>query len=438
VRKAAFICVCLLIIQTPALLTQAPPAAPAVTAIRAGRLIDPETGTMATNQIILVEGETIKAVGPNVAIPSGATVIDLSKLTVLPGLVESHNHLALTHAYPPIPNSLYIQYLTKSSETRTVEMVSNAIQMLNAGFTVVRDMGNSGRYIDTAVRQGIEQGWIPGPTIINSGIIIGPMGGQFSPTPELWRLGIVYPEYLEADTPDEIVKAVRQNVLFGAKVIKVGVDTKPYMYTVDELKLVVAEAAKAGLKVEAHQQSVEGARRAIEAGVWSIAHATGLTDANHKLMAQKGIFRCGTETPVNEVRGRNKAAFERSVASLKNAYENKVPIVLGTDGDYYIPGMTRADVVLTYLPAFTAAGIPAPEILKALTVTGYKLSELEKVRGLIKPGLAADLIAVPGNPLADIDAVRDVQFVMKDGLVFRRDGVMAPQKFFHGGPERLR
>jgi len=125
------------------------------------------------------------------------------------------------------------------------------------------------------------------------------------------------------------------------------------------------------------------------------------------------------------------------VASLKNAYENKVPLTFGTDADFWVRGKTRGEVVLDYLMAWKAAGIPVPDILRALTVNGYKVSEVEKVRGLIKPGLAADLIAVPGDPLADIDAVRDVQFVMKDGLVFKHDGVVTPQQFFNGGPVRL-
>jgi imidazolonepropionase-like amidohydrolase len=194
-----------------------------VTAIRAGHLIDPETGTSAANQVILVEAGKITAIGANLAIPAGAQTIDLSAQTVLPGLVDAHNH---------------------------------------------RDLGNAGNYADTALRQAIDQGWIPGPTIINSGIIIGGFGGQFTPTPE--RAELVYPEYLDADTPDEIVKAVRKNILFGAKVIKIMVDSKSYGYTVDEMKLFVAEAAKSGMKVAGHVQTPAGARRAIEAGICQV------------------------------------------------------------------------------------------------------------------------------------------------------------------------
>jgi imidazolonepropionase-like amidohydrolase len=296
-------------------------------------------------------------------------------------------------------------------------------------------MGNNGDYADTALRVAIEQGWIPGPTIINSGIIIGGMGGQFWPTPEMAvGKGIVYPEYLDADTPDEIVKAVRQNELFGARVIKICVDCKPWGYSVEEIKLVIAEAAKAGLKVEGHVQTVDGARRAIEAGIWSIAHDIGMTDEMHKLMAQKGVWRAGTETPITLEGHTTKERYEKTLGLLKNAYDNKVPLTFSTDADYYISGKTRGEVAIEFLRTWKDAGIPNVDILRAMTTNGYKVSETESVRGPIKPGLAADLIAVPGDPLEDIDALRDVQFVMKDGLVFKRDGVMTPAAFFHGGP----
>src|SRR5262245_24409879 len=256
-----------------------------VTAIRAGRLVDPEAGTVLTNQVILVENGRFTAVGGNVTIPAGAQVIDLSQLTVLPGLVDAHNHLALTYKEEPESNMYYLTYVLDSTPLRAIQAASNGMQMLNAGFTIVRDMGNNGNYADTALRQAIEQGWIPGPTIINSGIIIGGMGGQFSPTPEMAKQhNIVYPEYLDADTPDEIVKAVRQNELFGARVIKICVDCKPWGYSVDDIKLVIAEAAKANLKVEGHVQTVDGARRAVDAGIYIIAHGNALTPEHHKQM----------------------------------------------------------------------------------------------------------------------------------------------------------
>jgi imidazolonepropionase-like amidohydrolase len=416
---------------------QAPAPAPSpVTVIRAGRLFDPDAGRVLTNQVILVEGSRIRDVGPAVAIPAGAQVIDLSGMTVMPGLVEAHNHLALT--YKPIPenNVYYFTYVQESTPLRAIQAVSNGIQMLASGFTIVRDMGNNGNYADTALRQAIEQGWIPGPTIINSGIIIGGMGGQFFPTPEMAREhNIVYPEYLDADTPDEIVKAVRQNILFGAKVIKICVDCKPYGYTTDEIRLVMREAAKAGLKVEGHVQTLNGARNAIEAGIWSIAHSSALNDEMHKLMAQKGIWRAGTETPPG-LAGHpvSPEAYQRTVAGLKNAYENKVPLTFSTDADYWVEGKTRGELCLEFIKAWKDAGIPNADTLRAMTINGYKVSETENTRGPIKPGFFADLIAMPGNPLEDLEALKRVQFVMKDGQVFKRDGVMTPGAFFHPGP----
>jgi imidazolonepropionase-like amidohydrolase len=413
----------------------APAAAPRVVAVRAGRLVDPATGSIARDQIILVRGNRFEAIGAGLAIPAGAEVIDLSGLTVLPGLVDSHNHLAITYKVDPERNNYYVTVISDSTPLRAIQAASNGIQMLAAGFTIVRDMGNNGLYADTALRQAIEEGWIPGPQIINAGIIIGSTGGQFWPTPEMGiQKHVVYPEYIEADTPDELVKAVRQNMLYGAKVIKICADCKPWGYSVDDVKLVVAEAAKAGLKVEAHAQTVDGARRAIEGGVWSIAHDLGLDDANHRLMAKKGTFRAGTETPISLTDHQTEAGFKRDVASLRNAWENKVNITYSTDADYWVPGKTRGEVAISFIETWKAAGIPPKDILKAMTTTGYRCAQTESSRGPIKTGLAADLIAVPGNPLESIDALRDVQFVMKDGVVFKQKGVMTPGPFFHGGP----
>ncbi len=413
-----------------------PTAGPAIiTAVKAGKLIDPESGTVLSNQIILIENGKFKEIGPSVKIPAGAEVIDLSALTVLPGLVDAHNHLALTYKVVPERNIYYYTYITESSALRAIQAASNGMQMLSSGFTIVRDMGNNGNYVDTALRQAIEQGWIPGPKIINSGIIIGGMGGQFWPTPEMGvGKNIVYPEYIDADTNDEIIKAVRQNELYGARVIKICVDCKPWGYTVEEIKLVMSEAAKAGLKVEGHCQTVDGARRAIEAGIWSIAHDSGMNDELHKLMAKKGIWRAGTETPITLSEHTTPERYAKTVASLRNAYDNKVPLTYSTDADYYVPGKSRGEVSIEFIETWKAAKIPNVDILRAMTINGYKCSETESTRGPIKQGLAADLIAVTGNPLEQIDVLRNVSFVMKDGGVYKKDGVMTPEKFLHGGP----
>ncbi len=407
-----------------------------VTALRVGHLVDPDKGTVANNQIVLIENGKYSAIGPNLAIPAGAEVVDLSQHWVTQGLVDAHNHLALTYKMVPENNSYYLTTVLDSTAIRAIQAVSNGITMMSAGFTVVRDLGNNGNYADSALRIAIEQGWVPGPTMINSGIIIGGFGGQFSPVPE--REGLIYPEYLNADTPDEIVKAVRKNIIYGAKVIKICVDCKTYGYTVEEMKLFISEAGKSGLKVAGHVQTNAGALRAIEAGIWSIEHSGALDDRTHKLMAQKGMWRVGTETPLTEyhtgMTPAAKARYQKQEEGMKNAYANKVNMAFSTDADYYIPGMTRGQVVIDFLKSWKDAGIPDKEILKIMTVNGYLVSDIYDKRGPIAVGMPADLIAVRENPLEKIDSLRDVRYVMKDGIFFKRDGTMTPEKFFHSGP----
>lgn len=433
------------LVLIPGVSEQAQTPSAAVTAIKAGRIIDPETGTATTNQVILVEGEKIKAVGANLAIPPGATVIDLSKLTVLPGLVDAHTHMALTYKEQPENNYYYLTYVMESSPLRAIQAASNGIQLLSSGFTIIRDVGNNALYADTALRQAIEQGWLPGPTLIPSGVIIGSTGGQFWPTPEMYKQhNNNFPEYIDADSPDEIVKAVRQNMLFGARTIKLCIDCKPWGYSVDDIKLAIREAAKGGCKVEGHVQTPEGAQRAIDAGIYIIGHGNALTPEHHRQMAEKGIFRAGTDTPFAKYRG-SEAAFKQTVAKLRDAWEKKVPLTFSTDFDYWNDRMkdektgewlTRGEMTIAFLDTWKAADIPARDILYAITINGYKAADVIKERGPIKPGFFADLIAVAGDPLQDIDALRRVEFVMKNGMVFKKDGVMTPEKFFNPGPVR--
>ena len=417
----------------------------AVTAIKAGRLIDPETGTASANQVILIEGEKITAVGSNLAVPAGATVVDLSKLTVLPGLVDAHTHTALTYKEQPENNYYYLTYVMESSPLRAIQAASNAIQLLNSGFTVIRDVGNNALYADCALRQAIEQGWLPGPTVIPSGPMIGSTGGQFWPTPEMYRQHtIMFPEYIDANSPEEIVRAVRENMLFGARTIKLCIDCKPWGYSVDDIKLAISEAAKGGCKVEGHVQTAEGAQRAIDAGIYIIAHGNALTPEHHRQMAEKGIFLAATDTPLTKYRG-TEAQFKVTVEKLRDAWEKKVPLTFSTDFDYWNDRMkddktgawlTRGEMSIEFLDTWKAARIPAADTLRAITINGYKAADIIKDRGPIKPGFYADLIAVAGDPLTDIDALRNVRFVMKNGMVFKRDGVMMPEAFFHPGPVR--
>jgi imidazolonepropionase-like amidohydrolase len=414
-----------------------------LTAIRAGRLIDPETGTAAANQIILVEGERIRDVGPNVNIPANAEVIDLSRQTVVPGFVDTHTHEAMTYKDVPESNIYYYTYIADPTPLRAIQAASSAMQLLSSGFTVVCDVGNNGLYADTALRQAIEQGWMPGPTIIPSGLIISTTGGQFTPSPEMYKYhNIVYPEYLEANSHDEIVKAVRENLLFGAKVIKICLDCKPWGYSVDDIKLFIAEAAKAGAKVNAHVQTRDGAQRAIDAGLHVISHGQQLTPEQHAQMAQKKIYLASTDTPFTDYRG-SPQGQQHAADELKSAWQKGVPITFSTDMDYWNEKMkkpdgewmNRGDLTINFLLTWKAAGIPAKDTLKALTTTGYAAADvLKDQRGPIKTGFYADIVALNGDPLANIDAVRDVQFVMKNGEVFKKNGVITIDKLLRPGP----
>jgi len=424
--KRVIVATALLSLASPGLHAQGRGGQPSgpqrITAIRAGRLIDPETGTAATNQIIVTEGERIRDVGPNVPIPSGAEVIDLSRMTVLPGFVDTHTHEAMTYKEVPENNVYYYTYVADSTALRAIQAASNTLQSLSAGFTVICDVGNNGLYADTALRAAIEQGWIPGPTIIPSGLIIGTTGGQFNPTPEMYKShNIVYPEYLEANSRDEIVKAVRENLLFGAKVIKICLDCKPWGYSVDDIKLFISEAARGGAKVNAHVQTRDGAQRAIDAGLHVISHGQQMTPEQHAQMAQKSIYLASTDTPFTPYRG-SAQGQKRAADQLRSAWEKGVPITFSTDMDYWNEKMKKAngewldrgELTINFLLTWKAAGIPPKDILKA--------------------GFYADIIAVQGDPLQDIDAVRNVQFVMKNGEVFKKNGVITIDKLLHPGP----
>lgn len=444
-KRIGLLSLCLFFVVAAESRAQDPADSGPVTAIKAGRLINPETGTASANQVILIEGERIKAVGANLAIPADATVIDLSKLTVLPGLVDAHTHMAITYKERPESNYYYLTYVMESTPLRAIQAASNGVQLLNSGFTVVRDVGNNALYADAALRQAIEQGWLPGPTVIPSGPMIGSTGGQFWPTPEMYKQhAIMFPEYIDANSPDEIVRAVRENMLFGARTIKLCIDCKPWGYSVEDIKLAIREAATGGCKVEGHVQTPEGAQRAIDAGIYIIGHGMALTPEHHRQMAAKGIFLAGTDTPFTNYRG-DAQSYRDTVAKLRSAWQHKVPLTFSTDFDYWNERMkneetgewlTRGEMTIDFLRTWKDAGIPPADILRALTLNGYKAADIIHERGPIQPGMFADLIAVPGDPLTDIDALRNVQFVMKNGMVFKRDGVMTPEKFFHPGPVR--
>jgi len=393
-----------------------------VTVIKAGRLVDPETGTASVNQTILVEGRKIKAVGAGIAVPAGANVLDLSAYTVLPGLFDAHTHLC--ERTPPEDRDLFSNDIRETGAYRAILGTVNAREMLEAGFTTVRDVGNAGNYVDVDLRRAVEQGLVPGPTIISAGRIIAPFGGQYHLQPERRELG--QPEYLFADTRDEMRKAVRENVHFGAKVIKIVVDDQTYIYSVEDIRFIVEEARSAGLKVAAHCLTEQGARNAAEAGVASIEHGLRMSDETMEVARRNGVVLVGTDFPERTAlylgAGPEFAKIFHALFldRLKRAYRVGIAMAYGTDAFFAVPGETRGTLALSYLDSYTEAGIPAPYVLRMMTTNAARLLGVEKERGAIRPGLAADIIATPDDPLSDITALRRVAFVMKDGKLYKR------------------
>ncbi len=390
-------------------------AASQVTAIRAGRVVDPDTGTAAVNQVILVENGRITALGPAVEIPPGTPVIDLSRETLSPGLVDAHAHLCMAVEARRDAGSYYYTTLNDPDAYRAVQGAANARAMLEAGFTTVRDIGNEGRYACVQVARAIRRGMIPGPTLITAGRIIAPYGGQFHLQPD--KPALAEPEYFFADTRDEMVKAIRENIHYGATVIKIVVDDQQYIYSADDIRFMKDEAHRAGLKLAAHAWTSAGARHAAEAGVDSIEHGFDMPDDVLALAKQNGVALVGTEY-LGLVD--SESAHRQWADRLTRAHRMGVTLVYGTDVIDEIPDRTRGEESLRGIDVWIEAGVPAPAILKAMTTEATRLLGLDGSRGSLKPGMAADLIATPGNPLEDIETLKAVTFVMKDGRVVRQ------------------
>jgi imidazolonepropionase-like amidohydrolase len=394
-----------------------------VIAIKAGKLVDPESATVATNQIILIEGRTIKSVGADIKIPENATVVDLSKQTVLPGLFDSHAHLCMTIRRNRDGGRYYFTTLIDSTAYRALQGVANARSMLEAGFTTVRDIGNAGNYADTDLRRAIEEGLVPGPTIINAGRIIAPYGGQFQMQPE--KPGLGNPEYFYADTRDELKKAIRENIHYGARVIKIVVDDQPYIYSVDDIRFVIEEAARAGLKVAAHCWTEAGALNAAKAGVASIEHGVAISNEALEIAKRNGVVMVPipfTETEAREFKtpGANKQLNEKwFIDPVRRASKIGVTLVHGPDVIFTTKEYSRGRLSIETIDHWVEAGIPPRVILQALTTNAARLLGVEKERGAIRPGMKADIVATRDNPLDNIGTVKAVTFVMKDGQVFK-------------------
>jgi len=386
-----------------------------VTAIKAGRVADPDAGTSTQNQVILVENGKITAIGGNVAIPAGARVIDLSNATISPGLVDAHTHLCMGVDPNRDHGSYYLTTLFDPDAYRSLQGAVNAKTMLEVGFTSVRDVGNEGNYACVQVRRAIMQGMIPGPTMITAGRIIAPYGGQFHLQPDKKQLA--EPEYFFADTRDEMIKAIRENIHYGATVIKLVIDDQRYIYSADDLRFMKAAVERAGLKLATHAWTGPGAHNAVEAGVNSIEHGYTMSDADLKLAKKNNVALVGTEYLAL---ASSEADHKKWVDRLTRAWKIGVTLVYGSDAIDQVPGMTRGEDAMRGIDPWVEAGVPAPAVLKAMTTNATRLLGIDAQRGTLKVGMFADLIATPENPLTNIQTLKRVQFVMKNGVVVRQ------------------
>ena len=383
-------------------------------AIRAGRLIDPESGTTSSNQVILIEGGLIQAVGGSVSIPPNVKVIDLTKATVLPGLFDMHTHLCMVVKASRDGGHYFYTTLNDPDSARAIDGVVNARTMLESGFTTVRDIGNEGNFACASVRRAIEKKMVPGPTMFNAGRIIAPYGGQFHLQPE--KPNLAEPEYFFADTRDEMVKAIRENIHYGATVIKIVVDDQRYIYSTDDIRFMIDEAGRAGLKLAAHAWTHPGAHNAATAGVASIEHGFAMTDEDLEIAKKNNVVLVGTEY----LALRDAKERPQWIDRLRRAYKIGVTMAYGTDVVDEVDGETRGTLSISGIDPWIEAGIPAKVLLQAMTMNAARLLGVEKERGAIRAGMAADIIATAGNPLDDANALKKVLFVMKNGVAIKQ------------------
>jgi len=421
-----------------------PPAAPSpppavVVAVRAGTLIDGTGAAPVKNAVILVQGDRITAVGTNVQVPAGATVIDLSAATVLPGFIDAHVHLAFRTLGD---GDWQHAGLTEMPSELALLGAAHAQQTLEAGFTTVRVVGTA-HFGDVALRNAINAGWIPGPRIVAAGISFGIRGGHCDETnglqPEVFdhQGGI---ETGVADGIDEVRNAVRYVVKYGADVIKIcatgGVlsltdSAGVQQYTEDEMRAIVETATQLDRRVAAHAHGTAGIKAAVRAGVTSIEHGSILDAEAVALMKQHGTWLVPTllagftvESLATAGRlpppiaAKALAIAPRVRNSFKMAVDAGVKIALGTDAGVMRHGTNAREFGLMV----RYGGTSPMQAIVAGTSSAATLLGLERDIGSIAVGKRADIVAVRGDPLRNIQVLEHVDFVMKDGKVFKRDG----------------
>jgi imidazolonepropionase-like amidohydrolase len=408
------------------------------TVLRAARMIDGTGAPPVTNAVIVVTDDRIVAVGPaaTVAVPAGARVVDLGDVTLLPGFIDAHTHITgRTLGDPAADLAVVKDYASYAA----IVGVANARSTLMAGFTTIRVVG-SGNFDDMALRQAITDGRVPGPRMENAGHAIGITGGHCDENgyrPGLIQLG---PNDGVADGAEQVRQAVRYQVKGGADVIKMcatggvlseGDAVGATQYSYEEAKALVDEATKLGRKVAAHAHGTEGIKIAVRAGVSSIEHGSFLDEEGARMMAQRGTYLVPTMMAGEAVERFAKSGVlkglraEKALAAgaamrhaTKIAVANHVPIALGTDAGVIPHGTNAREFGLLV----EWGGLTPMAALNAGTLNAAKLLGWDARVGSLAAGKLADIVAVPGDPLADIHVTERVSFVMKGGVVYKGPG----------------
>ncbi|MGA2741269.1 MAG: amidohydrolase family protein [Bryobacteraceae bacterium] len=396
--------------------------------LRSARLLDVESGKMIAPGEVLVTGDRIAEVGATVTHPPAAEIVELGDRTLLPGLIDAHVHLFLH------PGAEDLQTVEESVPQRTVLALLAAKADLMAGFTAERDMGTEGAgSADTAVRNAIDRGLVPGPRLRISGNAVDILGGHedaigYNPAQH------VLPNATWANNAAELVAVIRGQFKEGADFIKIyetgrdalrdGKFSTPYQYTEAELRAAVEEAARVGKRVAVHATGEPGTLYAARAGVASVDHAFQLGEETMRMMHEKQIFAVPTfaiveyfaeHAPSPQAAERERAMLEFHAREFRAQIAAGVPMAMGSDVGPFPHGTQAREFVL-----MAKYGMSPLAAIQAGTVNGARLLAWQDQIGVLKPGYFADVVAVPGDPLQDIGVLQKVAFVMKGGTIYKR------------------
>ena len=429
-RLSPSICLSLSVSLASLSISPAIAQAPARTLIRAGHLLDVHNGKLLDARTIVVTGDKITAIAATASTPAAAsdTVIDLGQLTVMPGMIDAHTHITGNPDFNPYKE------LTNTDAKGAIDGVVNARTTLMAGFTTIRNVGASG-YIDVDLRDAINAGEVPGPHMLVSGPPLGITGGHCDDN----LLPVAYHQVGDgvADGIAAVQQKVRQNIKYGADLIKIcatggvlskGDDPQASQYTLEEMKAIVADAHRLGRKVAAHAHGAQGILWASEAGVDSIEHGSYINDDAIAVMKKNGTYLVptlyledwmlekGSLPPFYHQKMVDVSAVAKH--NIQHAMESGVKIAMGTDAAVYPHGLNahELDVYVNQLHMAPLAAIQSTT-LNAADLLGWS----DRI-GSLDPGKWADIIAVEGNPIADVKLLQDVKFVMKSGVVYKGTG----------------